>query len=53
MKKKIKDLTVQERADICNRHACPECPLYTDCPGHTNSACEQEIELPNTERAEQ
>ena len=61
MKKKIKDLTVQELADFCEHHACPLCPLYTDscelshAPAYIKQygAYEREIELPDAERAEQ
>ena len=32
MKKKIKDLTIEELIKICCKHRCNYCPFYLDVP---------------------
>ena len=33
MKKKIKDLTPNERYKLCRKTSCPDCPLHTSGAG--------------------
>ena len=48
MKKKIKDLTLEEARKICNiQQWCNECPLFATykCIEYTNERYESEVEV--------